>query len=152
MINKDNACCSTKSCCFSLQDYGLLLFRLILGVFMLTHGWAKLSNFSEMSQGFPGMLGMSSSLSLSLIIFAEFFCSIDLILGLLTRLAVIPLIIGLGVAAFVAHAGAPFGGRELPLLYFAMYVVLLLTGPGKIALDTLIYNKFCPHGKKNTEG
>lgn len=30
----------------------------------------------EMSQGFPGMLGMSSSLSLSLIIFAEFFCSI----------------------------------------------------------------------------
>ena len=37
-------------------------------------------------------------------------------------------------------------------VYFAMYVVLLLTGPGKIALDTLIYNKFCPHGKKNTEG
>ena len=99
MINKDNACCSTKSCCFSLQDFGLLLFRLILGVFMLTHGWAKLSNFSEMSQGFPGMLGMSSSLSLSLIIFAEFFCSIALILGLLTRLAVIPLIIGLGIAA-----------------------------------------------------
>ena len=152
MINKNNECCNSKSCCFSLQDYGLLLFRLILGVFMLTHGWAKLSNFSEMSQGFPPMMGLSSSVGLSLIIFAEFFCSIALILGLLTRLAVIPLIIGMGVAAFVAHAGAPFGGRELPLLYFAMYVVLLLTGPGKIALHTLVYNKFCLHRKKHTEG
>jgi len=151
MINKKTECCSYKNCCFDLKDYGLLVLRLILGIFMLTHGWAKLSNFSEMSQGFPAMLGMSPTLGLSLIIFAEFFCSIALIFGFLTRLAVIPLIIGMSVAAFVAHAGAPFNGRELPLLYLAMYVVLLLTGPGKIALDTLIYNRFCPHSKKGKE-
>ena len=90
-------------------------------------------------------------LLIALIIFAEFFCSIALLFGFLTRLAVIPLIIGMSVAAFVAHAGAPFNGRELPLLYLAMYVVLLLTGPGKIALDTLIYNRFCPHSKKGKE-
>ena len=81
MIEKKTESCSNKNCCFELKDYGLLVLRLILGIFMLTHGWAKLSNFSEMSQGFPAMLGMSPALGLSLIIFAEFFCSIALLFG-----------------------------------------------------------------------
>lgn len=43
--------CKTDSkCCTNLTDWGLLLLRLIVGFFMLTHGWAKLSNFAEMSQ------------------------------------------------------------------------------------------------------
>ncbi|VBB45661.1 DoxX family protein (modular protein) [uncultured Paludibacter sp.] len=136
--------------CPELKDFGLLVFRLIIGIFMLTHGWQKLSNYDTMLQQFPPMLGLSSQVGLSLIIFAEFFCSIALILGLFTRLAVIPLIIGMSVAAFVAHKGMPFSGRELPLLYLGMYVVLLLTGPGRIALDKLIYDKFCPKAKRKT--
>lgn len=138
--------------CPQLKDFGLLVFRLIIGFFMLSHGWQKLTNYDTMLQQFPPLLGLSSSVGLSLIIFAEFFCSIALILGLFTRLATIPLIIGMSVAAFVAHSGQPFIARELPLLYLSMYVVLLLTGPGKIALDTILYNKFCPRGrKKSTE-
>lgn len=133
--------------CANVRDWGLLLLRLTVGVFMLTfHGLPKLQNFAELSQNFPPMLGMSSQMGLVLIIFAEFFMSIALILGLFTRLATIPLIIGLGVASFVAHAGDPIAAREMSLLYFLIYVVILLTGPGKISLDTLIYNKFCPRG------
>lgn len=74
---------------------------------------------------------MSSQLGLSLIIFAEFFCSIALILGLFTRLATIPLIIGMGVAAFVAHGADPFSVKEMSLLYLGIYVTLLLTGSEK---------------------
>ena len=142
VFNTDNKCCS------NLTDWGLLLLRLVVGIFMLTHGWAKLSNYSEMSQQFPAMLGLSSQVGLTLIIFAEFFCSIALMLGLFTRLATIPLIIGMAVATFVAHGADPFSMKEISLLYMGVYVTLLLTGPGKIALDTPIYNKFCPHGKK----
>lgn len=140
-----------KRNCPELKDVGLLILRLVVGFFMLTHGWQKLSNYDAMLQQFPPMLGLSSEIGLSLIIFAEFFCSIALILGLLTRFASIPLIIGMTVAAFVAHSGQPFINKELPLLYLGMYVVLLLTGPGKIALDTILYNKFCPHAKKKLE-
>ncbi len=144
--------CKTDSkCCKNPTDWGLLVLRLVAGIFMLTHGWAKLSNFSEMSGQFPAMLGMSSQMGLILIIFAEFFCSIALILGLFTRLATIPLIIGMAVAAFMAHATDPFSARELPLLYLGVYVTLLLAGPGKYAIDTLIYNRFCPRAKKKTE-
>ena len=135
--------CNTDSDCNrKLKDWGLLVLRLVVGIFMLTHGWAKLSNFAEMSQQFPAMMGLSSQAGLTLIIFAEFFCSIALILGLFTRLAAIPLIIGMAVAAFVAHGADPFSAKELSLLYFGVYVSLLLTGAGKISLDRLIYNKF----------
>lgn len=121
-----------------LKDLGLLALRLVVGIFMMTHGWAKLVNFSEMSGQFPAMLGMSSQMALSMIVFAEFFASIALIFGFLTRLAVIPLIIGMGVAAFLAHAGDPFGARELPLLYFSVYVVFFITGAGRFSFDGLI--------------
>lgn len=132
-----------------LSDWGLLILRIIVGAFMLTHGWAKLSNYSEMSLQFPSMLGLSSQVAFSLIIFAEFFCSIALILGLFTRLATIPLIIGMAVAAFVALRTDPFEKKEMALLYLAVYVTLLFTGSGKFALDTLIYNKLSLHRKKD---
>ncbi|MHB9055292.1 MAG: DoxX family protein [Paludibacteraceae bacterium] len=138
-----------SKCCTGLTDWGLLILRLVAGTFMLTHGWAKLSNYSEMSLQFPSMLGLSSQVAFSLIIFAEFFCSIALILGLFTRLATIPLIIGMAVAAFVAHGTDPFEKKEMALLYLAVYVTLLLTGSGKFAIDTLIYNKFYLHRRKD---
>lgn len=133
--------CLNNRCRTNLQDFGLLLLRLVVGFFMLTHGWAKLLNFSELKEVFPPMLGMSSTLALSLMVFAEFFASIALIFGFLTRLASIPLIIGLGVASFVAHAGDPFAARELALLYFSIYVIILIAGPGRYSLDSLIFNR-----------
>ena len=39
--------CNTDSDCNrKLKDWGLLVLRLVVGIFMLTHGWAKLSNFT----------------------------------------------------------------------------------------------------------
>ena len=143
------ACNKESKCCFELKDWGLLILRLVVGVFMMTHGWAKLSNFAELSQQFPPMLGLSSPVALSLIIFAEFFCSIALIFGLLTRLAVIPLIIGMSVAVLVAHVGDPFSAREMPLLYLGIYFAIIVAGPGKIALDSLLYKRFCANAKQN---
>lgn len=137
--------CPSSRCCFSLKDVGLLLLRWMVGVFMLTHGIPKMMNFDALSQTFPSVLGLSASMGLLLIIFAEVFASVLLLLGLFTRLATIPLIIGLGVAAFVVHAADPFAAKELALVYLIIYLVLLLTGPGKIALDRLIYNRFCPN-------
>jgi putative oxidoreductase len=124
------------------RNIGLLLFRLVLGFFMLTHGWSKLVNFDLYSAGFSDPIGVGSSTSLILIIFAEFGCSILIILGLLTRLATIPLIIGMSVAAFIIHAGHPFSKIELSSLYLSLYVVLAFLGPGKISLDYAL-GEFC---------
>ena len=129
---------STKSVSNSLASFGLLVLRCAIGAMMLTHGLAKLSNFSALSQTFDP-IGMGGVLSLSLVIFAEVFCSIALILGLLTRLAAIPLIVAMCVAAFVTHAGQPFTAKELALLYLTFYSVIFMIGPGRYSIDRLLW-------------
>ena len=98
-------------------DGALLFLRLFIGGMMLSHGWAKLASFSTLSATFPDPLGVGSTLSLLLILFAEVGCSCLLIFGLMTRLAALPLMFGMLMAFFVIHGADPFAVRELPLLY-----------------------------------
>jgi putative oxidoreductase len=123
-------------------DIALLILRLAAGGFMLTHGLAKFEKlFSLEPIVFPDPIGVGASVSLALVVFSEVFCSIFLILGLSTRLSAIPLIITMLVAAFIAHAYDGFGKQELPLFYTVVYIVLVITGSGKIALDKWIFDK-----------
>lgn len=119
-------------------DLGLLLLRLAGGGFMLfNHGWPKISQFADKAEKFADPLGVGSTFSLSLTVFAEFFCAALLILGLLTRWSLIPLIVTMGVAAFVVHAGEPFSEREGALFFLTVYMVIMLTGPGKYSADQI---------------
>lgn len=119
-------------------DAGLLIVRLSLALFMLAHGYPKLANFAERMDKFSDPFGVGSPTSLALTVFAEFFCSILLGVGLFTRFALIPLIIAMFTAAFVVHAGDPFGDREKALLYLLPYLGLFLSGPGKYSVDGLM--------------
>ena len=118
---------------------------------MLVHGLPKLAMlFSGDPIQFPGILGMSPALSLSLTVFAEVFCSLFILLGLGTRIATIPLIIVMGVAIFLVHAADPFSVKELALHYLLGYIVLLVAGSGKFSVDYLLQNRrpaFVPQQK-----
>jgi putative oxidoreductase len=119
-------------------NVAMLVLRLGVGVLMLKHGYEKLTNFEDTAQNMPNLFGMGLKVSGVLIIFAEFFCSLFLIIGLFTRLSSIPLIIAMLVALFKVHHGAIFGNGETVTLYLAGYVALLLLGPGKISADNLL--------------
>ena len=115
----------------------MLLFRLALGILMMNHGYMKLIGFASMKDHFMSFLGLGPSLSLALDIFAEFFCSLFLILGLFTRLATIPLIIVMSVAITMVHNYDFFGKGELATHYLACYLVLLILGPGRVSVDSM---------------
>ncbi len=115
-------------------DLGLLVLRLGAAGMMMTHGFAKLMNFSEYSATFPDFFGIGSPLTLALAIFGEFVCPLLIILGVLTRLSSFATLFTMGVAAFVAHAGDPFEKREMALLYGLIFLVIFIVGPGKTAL------------------
>lgn len=66
---------------------------------------------------------------------AEFFCSILLILGLGTRIVLIPLIIAMTVVAFMVHGSDPLSEKESALLFLIPFLTLFITGPGKYSLD-----------------
>jgi putative oxidoreductase len=123
-----------------MNDFAIFLLRSISGAFMLfAHGLPKLNRlFSSGEITFSDPLGIGTIPSLALAVFSEFFCSILLILGLLTRASLIPLIITMFVAAFIHHSGDPFLQIEKALLFLLIFVVLFLTGPGKFALGRII--------------
>ena len=114
---------------------GLLILRVSAAGMILTHGWGKLMNFSDLSTKFPDPIGLGSSASLTLAVFAEVFCAIALGVGFKSRWATIPLAITMIVAAFIIHASDPFGKQEKALLFLTMFVTLFLTGPGKYSVD-----------------
>ena len=117
-----------------MMNVGLLILRVVPAVLMMMHGWSKIAGFSEISSQFPDPVGVGSTFSLILTIFAEFFCPILLIAGLATRLAVIPLFITMMVAALIVHAQDPFMKQEFPILYAVIFLSLFFTGGGSYGL------------------
>jgi putative oxidoreductase len=116
-------------------DMGLLVLRVVAGVFMLPHAWVKIRNYADLSQSFTDPFGWGPKWSLNLIILTEVGCSILLILGLLTRLAVIPSIIGMVVAAFFARPKFVLSKSEPALLFLGVYLTLFFTGAGCFSID-----------------
>lgn len=119
-------------------SFSLLLLRLTMGGLIIPHGVQKLLNFAAKSSTFSDPFHIGSPTSMALVIFAELFCAVFIVVGLMTRLASIPLIIVMAVAVFSAHHGKIFGEAEHATLYLGGYLALLFAGPGKISMDKLI--------------
>lgn len=124
---------------------GLLFLRVVAGLGLALHGWPKMqSPFGWMGPGapVPGWLQALAAIS-------EFGGGLALIVGLLTPLACLGIMSTMFVAVLLSlQKGAPFvsskpGGPayELAALYFIIALALLLTGPGKLSLDALLFGK-----------
>nr|WP_199075273.1 DoxX family protein [Pedobacter sp. ASV19] len=123
-------------------DFALLLLRIGIAAFMLTHGLSKINPvLSGAPIQFGDPLGLGEKLSFFLTVFAEVGCSVLLLFGLATRLAVIPLIVTMVVAIFIIHAPDAFAKKELAWHYLIVYVFLLFSGAGRYSVDALIGKK-----------
>lgn len=122
-------------------SWASLLLRIVGGGFMLTHGIPKLMRLLDGNMQFGNPIGIGPEASLILTVFAEFLCALMILLGIGTRMASIPLIITMAVAAFIAHGGDSFGKKELALIYLGIYTVLLFLGSGKYSFDAWMYKR-----------
>lgn len=121
---------------YQSANLGLLILRIATGGMMLVHGFPKLMKFFGPGPiEFADPIGVGVIASLVLAVFAEFLCSILIIIGFKTKIAAIFGAITMFVAAFVVHASDAFAVKEKALLYFAMYIVLIFTGAGKFSFD-----------------
>lgn len=118
-------------------DWAALILRLVFGGMMFfQHGLPKMMKLFGSSQvEFFSFLGLSPRLSLALTVFAEAICALLVVIGLVTRLASIPLIITMLVAILMVHWGDPIGKIEMAILYLGAYLAILHLGGGKFSLD-----------------
>lgn len=127
----------------SKVDWSVLILRLVGGGFMLyAHGLPKLTGFLSGDEiQFVNFLGLGAVFTFVLVLFAEVICALAVALGLFTRWATIPMAFTMIYAAFVYHANDGFGAQEKPLLFLAVYIAIILLGPGKYNLDRVLQKK-----------
>ena len=124
----------------SNADLAALVLRFSMGILFLAHAGLKLFVFTPVgTAGYFVSLGLPGPLAY-LVIAAELFGGIALILGLYSRwvsLALVPILLG---SIYVPHGAAGFffsnegGGWEFPAFWTVTLVVQALLGDGAYAL------------------
>jgi putative oxidoreductase len=126
-----------------------LFLRLFTGIIFLQLCIRQMLSFDQIVPTFQGFLGMSPEASMTLLVVIELLCAVCIMLGLLTRFAVLfPLGLML-VAENVIMAAPESVTNQLfnfapgyPVMFIGIFVYMLLAGPGKISLDYFIAAHF----------
>jgi putative oxidoreductase len=139
-----------------MASVGLLILRLGVGGYMVTHGAGKLSmTLAGQFDQFGDPIGVGNALSLILATSAEFLCALFVMAGFFTRFAAAPVAFTMGVAALIVHGKDPwtmkkgaeafFAGeserwssKEPALLFLFVFLALIFTGAGQFSVDELI--------------
>ncbi|WP_308993778.1 DoxX family protein [Mariniflexile litorale] len=119
----------------NFPDLGLLILRIGFAGMLLTHGIPKLNLLFESPIKFADPIGVGEITSLILTLIGEVLAPILILIGFRTKLAAIPVIITMFVAAFIVHASDAMAVKEKALLYLIGFVVIFLTGAGKYSID-----------------
>lgn len=127
-----------------------LILRIALGVVIFPHGAQKLLGWFG-GPGYRGTMGFFTkgmgipAILAFLVIMVEFFGSLALILGLLTRPAALGIGVDMVVAAWMVHRGNGFfmnwegdqegEGFEFHILAAGIALALVISGGGALSLD-----------------
>ncbi|MTJ46742.1 DoxX family protein [Dolichospermum sp. UHCC 0259] len=128
--------------------FGILILRLIWGSAMVLYGWTKVKNpFNWMKEEgmpeFPGVLQLLGAITI-------FGGGIAIIAGFLTPLAALGIAGSMGIALsihwtifhdpFVKYPpNKPGPSFDVPFVYFAIALMLVFLGPGRLSIDYLLF-------------
>ena len=122
-----------------LEDIAKLLLRVSLGLLLLLHGVAKISNGIDPILGAVAQAGFPAALAYGVYV-GEVIAPVLLIMGIWTRAAAIVVAINMVVAVALMHQAdlgslSNSGGwaLELQAFYFVSAVAVALLGPGRLA-------------------
>lgn len=138
--NKDHACgnssCDCRSSMSMKHAKAKLILRVAAGLILVMHGYAKLNGGMDMFTGMVAGLGFPMpTLFAYLAALTEFVGGLCLMLGLATRPAAALITINMLVAWGMAKKfNLPKG--DIDLMLVATSVAFLLSGPGKLSLDS----------------
>jgi len=125
--------------CTNCKAWGLLFFRLILGIILIVHGYPKLFGESaELLAFFENTVLPAPSAMLMLAGVIEFFGGALLIVGIWNKVVSYSIAIEFAVIILFVKLSQGFSALELELLVFASLYLLASIGPGNFSLEEVI--------------
>ena len=119
-----------------MNNIALLILRVVFaGSMLYGHGLSKFNKLIQGDFSFANPLGIGEAPTLFLAVFSEFLAPSFIIVGYKTKFFSFFPAATMFVAAFVVHWGDPFGRVEKALLFLTVFVILMMTGPGKYSID-----------------
>ncbi len=122
------------------QHNGIAIVRIIVGVFMLYHGWEVFS--AEKMKVYFDWESFKGSIWLPYVGKAtELVAGLLLTLGLFTRIGALLMVGTLAYIAFFVGHGKVWYEDQHPFLFVLLGLVFVFTGPGNWAIDNLLFKK-----------
>lgn len=118
----------------------LLVFRVLLSAELIyAHGLKKLGVGVDQAEVIPNPLHLPDSFNSLFADVANLVCPLFVIAGLLTRVAILPILAVTLTGYFVLHfKDAPLI-KDTPYMYSLSYLLLMVLGPGKYSVDHYIF-------------
>ena len=125
-----------------IQNLTLLAFRVLLsGELIYAHGLKKLGVGVSEAEVVPNPLNLPEAFNSLFADAANLFFPVFVILGLATRIAILPILAVTLTGYFVLHFHDAPLIKDTPFMYSLSFLVLLFLGPGKYSLDYFIQRK-----------
>ena len=125
------------------RENGLTLLRLIVGFFMIYHGYEVFD--VEKMKGYLDWDMFKNSSSGKFMVYAgkaaEFVGGIFLFIGLFTKIAALILIFTMAYIAFFVGNGKIWYEDQHPFLFVLLGLVFIFCGPGNWSVDKVIERK-----------
>ena len=119
-----------------MNNIGLILLRIVFcGAMIYGHGLGKLNKLIAGNFKFSDPIGIGEAPTLFLAVFSEFIAPIFILIGFKTKFFSFFPAATMFVAAFVVHLGDPFSRMEKAILFLAVFVFFMISGPGKYSID-----------------
>jgi putative oxidoreductase len=119
-----------------MNNLALLLLRITFsGAMIYGHGLGKLNKIIDGNLKFSDPIGIGEIPTLYLAVFSELIAPIFIIIGFKSKFFSFFPAATMFVAIFIVHLGDPFSRIEKAVLFLAVFVVLMINGPGKYSFD-----------------
>lgn len=120
-------------------NLSMLLFRLAVSLqLMLAHGLKKIGIGVPVAEVVPNPLHLPEVINQTFAIASNLIFPVLVILGLFSRLASAAILAVTLTGYFVVHWHDSLLEKDMPYMYSVAYLLILLLGPGKYAIDYLI--------------
>ena len=123
-------------------NFSMLIFRVALSLeLMVVHGFKKIGIHVAEAEKVPNPLHLPEIINNAFAISANLIFPVLVILGLFTRIAILPILAVTLTGYFVLHWNDALLIKDTPFMYSLSYLLIMVLGPGRYSVDYFIENK-----------